>query len=930
MSHRLLLAALLGACTGPAPFQPGLDTDTDTDAGTDSDPFWPEDTDPLSRVDEDGDGVPASKDCNDLNPLVNPSQTEKCNGADDDCDGQIDQSDEPFSGATGPYFRDEDIDGFGAETSKRFFCSAPNDWTLKGGDCDDTRASIRPGAVEICDDVDNDCDGLTDGEDLDLNVQGSPDAVFRYVDGDGDGVGDGDGQWLCFEPAQGWADDDGDCDDTNPLVNPSASETCNGLDDDCNGKIDADDSGIDASLVEWGHRDADGDGFGTTSTSSSNRQRFCKGALPSGWVLDNTDCDDSRDTRFPGNPEICDKGIDNDCDNKVDAADDSVRQSDLVQLWRDADSDTFGTPSNTQMACDNARPSGWVTNAQDCDDTRNAVKPGATEICNSLDDDCDLKTDDEDDSVNVTNPWLIDKDGDGYPDTADKRVQCTKPGANAYPTSGSGSKAADCDDDDIDTWPGAAENESGSSCRQDRDKDGYGAKVPAKAGVTAGTDCDDTQYTTRPGAEDAWYDGVDADCGGEDDYDQDGDGERRRPEANDCDDTVATVLPGADEVCDDIDNDCDDKIDEADPGLIANVWFLDEDGDGWAGRAVSLTQCDRPTDDHHLSTELEDCDDDDLDTYPGAAELESEVLCMTDGDGDGYGAEVVEAGVQAGLDCVDDDDTINPEAFDIPQNEIDEDCSGADSECDYGDETCPAVDCQDLKLVRPDAPTGVYWLMPPGTATKMQARCEMTVAGGGYTLVMISANDGANRWTWSNASYWGTSTTSFGDPNNLYGDYRAAPLINSVPMRDVLFIHRPSSKYAEYRLVGTEQSLGSWMTTNMASPRCYGSGTGIPLRSGTITTSSTTLCSTSLMWNAQDQDGSTTCQSNSSTRAWGFHWSAYNGQACPLDDPSRAGLGPESGSTTVEMDAIGFGRALGLNTGIAGTGSNRMEIYVRR
>ena len=140
-----------------------------------------------------------------------------------------------------------------------------------GDDCDDTDPEVHPGADEVCNDVDDDCDGL--------------------VDEDGDGVEGG----LC-PPTD--ADDDGypddeDCDDTDPDVFPGADEECNGIDDDCDGEIDED-------------TDLDGDGVSDCADGDGD-----------GWSGDQGDCDDTDPDVSPDEGEECD-GIDNDCDGLVD------------------------------------------------------------------------------------------------------------------------------------------------------------------------------------------------------------------------------------------------------------------------------------------------------------------------------------------------------------------------------------------------------------------------------------------------------------------------------------------------------------------------------------------------------------------------------------------------------------------------------------
>ena len=81
---------------------------------------------------------------------------------------------------------------------------------------------------------------------------------------------------------------------------------------------------------------------------------------PLGYVLDNTDCDDTRSDVYPNAPEICD-GLDNDCDGQVD---EGVKTT----FYADSDGDGYGNPSVTTQAC--SAPTGYVSNNTDCDDTK--------------------------------------------------------------------------------------------------------------------------------------------------------------------------------------------------------------------------------------------------------------------------------------------------------------------------------------------------------------------------------------------------------------------------------------------------------------------------------------------------------------------------------------------------------------------------------
>ena len=190
----------------------------------------------------------------------------------------------------------------------------------------------------------------------------------------------------------------------------------------------------------------------------------------------------------------------------------------------------------------------------DCDDANPDTHPGADEICNGLDDDCDGVVDT--DAVDATT-WYIDYDGDGYGDPSEKWAEtaCEQP-------AGMVADASDCDDTDPGAFPGAAEAESDTACMKDDDGDGYGDADPAGE-VEAGSDCDDADASVNPAATETWYDGVDSDCDGLSDYDADLDGfDSDAFGGDDCDDAEAAVNPDADEVCiDGIDNDCDGVVD---------------------------------------------------------------------------------------------------------------------------------------------------------------------------------------------------------------------------------------------------------------------------------------------------------------------------------------------------------------------------------
>ncbi len=164
-------------------------------------------------------------DCDDIEPLINPAGTETCNGADDDCDGTIDDPDE-LTYTT--YYYDADGDGYGDASSPVSSCGEVSGVVAIGSDCNDADPLIAPGAAEYCNGIDDDCDGTID----------DPAEVYHYwyVDDDGDGYGvDGTGIYSCsVEPGRSL--EDGDCDDRDPGVSPGAKDVCgDGLDVDCDG-----------------------------------------------------------------------------------------------------------------------------------------------------------------------------------------------------------------------------------------------------------------------------------------------------------------------------------------------------------------------------------------------------------------------------------------------------------------------------------------------------------------------------------------------------------------------------------------------------------------------------------------------------------------------------------------------------------------------
>ncbi|MEY3213844.1 MAG: hypothetical protein RIT28_4325 [Pseudomonadota bacterium] len=230
----------------------------------------------VGYADGDGDGFAACQECDDGDAAVNPSAEEICDARDNNCDGSIDE------GVTTTYYQDLDGDGHGDADYPVEACEAPEGYAATPTDCDDLDAAVSPDAAELCDDVDNDCDGVTDPET-------SEDAVDWYNDGDGDGFGDPDAATRACEAPTGGVLDNNDCD----------------------GRVDPSDS-LDAETY---YADDDGDGFGDPDVEVKG----C--STPTGAVEDDTDCDDGDVLVNPDALEVCDSGVDNNCDGSADGAD---------------------------------------------------------------------------------------------------------------------------------------------------------------------------------------------------------------------------------------------------------------------------------------------------------------------------------------------------------------------------------------------------------------------------------------------------------------------------------------------------------------------------------------------------------------------------------------------------------------------------------
>jgi hypothetical protein len=539
----------------------------------------------------------------------------------------------------------------GSETPGSYAGALTLSWDGGGTD-------VLLGAVVAFSDLDGDRDGVPlpdDCDDEDPTVFPGASESCNGVDDDCDGDvpddeedGDADG----FPPC------DGDCDDGDGTVNPAADDVCNGIDDNCDGDLGEDDVDLDGSRPCDGDCD-DGNPeiFPGATEICDGFDDDCDGILPDGEIdadgdgwLACAECDDTAASTYPGADEGCD-GVDSDCDGHP-AADEA-----------DADAD------------------GVAPCAGDCADGDPAIFPGAPEGCDGIDTDCD------------GNPAADEVDGDG-----DSYLLCD-----------------DCDDGDAQIHPGAAEGCDGI----DSDCDGLPAADEADAdadgfAVCAG-DCADGDASVYPGATEI-CDGLDTDCDLElpdDEVDGDGDGVA---ECADCDDDNAAVYPGASELCDGLDTDCvggvpaaeqdgdsdgwlacNGYVDNGAPGVDGGGDCNPSDGAVFPGAAELCNGIDDDCSGAPGADELDpdgdgiaacegDCAPADGTAYPGATEAcdgvdddcDAEIDEDFDDDDDGYFDETVGACATyygSLADCDDGDDDIHPGAVEAC-NGVDDDCSG--------------------------------------------------------------------------------------------------------------------------------------------------------------------------------------------------------------------------------------------------------------
>ena len=363
--------------------------------------------------------VADNTDCDDTMGAINPGAAEICDGIDNNCDGQIDEG-----LALTNYYADTDGDGYGNASVMLASCSAPVGYVTDNTDCNDNNAAVHPGAIEICDGIDNNCNGLVDGDEPGVTCS----TVLSVT---GITLVNAAGDVTLFPLTNGMVINISSLPTLNLTIEAFATSDVGSVRMALSGAKSNIRTENNAPLALYGNSGADYNGstfvagnYTITVTPYSGRNLSGTLGTPrtvsfqlvtapvdndgDGFFSD-TDCNDNNPTVYPGAPEVCD-GLDNDCNGSID---DGLA---TTTYYRDLDGDGYGNPSNAAQFC--SPQAGYVLDNTDCNDNNAAVHPGAVEICDGIDNNCNGLVDGAEAGVScptvlsVTDLVLVDADND--------------------------------------------------------------------------------------------------------------------------------------------------------------------------------------------------------------------------------------------------------------------------------------------------------------------------------------------------------------------------------------------------------------------------------------------------------------------------------------------------------------------------------------